>query len=176
MRAKNLHHGLEFVHQPLVKIAEGKVGAQTYRPAHPDRQALLDASVQLERDHCFGDLQVKEVLARDRRIAGGFQEMNGRIPSIPLGFIEMGMLFPVTRMTDLEMLLRNIECSTRRKFMRHERTYRCGQQWQVVLPLNTSHLVHDLAQALKLFSGWILELLQPAEDHNATSGSSPGHA
>lgn len=99
MRAKNLHHGLEFVHQPLVKIAEGKVGAQTYRPAHPDRQALLDASVQLERDHCFGDLQVKEVLARDRRIAGGFQEMNGRIPSIPLGFIEMGMLFPVTRMT-----------------------------------------------------------------------------
>ena len=27
MRAKNLHHGFEFVHRSLVKIAEGEVGA-----------------------------------------------------------------------------------------------------------------------------------------------------
>ena len=37
---------------------------------------------------------------------------------------------------------------------------------QMVLTLNTSHLVHNLTQALKLFSGWILELLQPTEDHD----------
>lgn len=42
--------------------------------------------------------------------------------------------------------------------------------------VNASHLVHDLTQTLKLFSGWILELLQPTEDHDATSGSSLGHA
>src|SRR3954471_4528907 len=99
--------------------------------------------------------------------------MNGRIPSIPLRFIEVGMLFPITRMTDLEVLLRNIECSTGGKLMRHERAYRCGQERQMVLTLNTSHLVHDLSQALKLFSGWILELLQCTEDHNATSKSKP---
>ena len=88
---------------------------------------------------------------------------------LTLGFIEVGMLFSITRMTNSEVLLGNVECAARGKFVRHERTNRCGQHWQVVSMLHTSHLVHDLAKVLKLFSGWILEALKSTEDHSATS-------
>lgn len=143
----------------LIEIAEHKICAQSQGTAHPGGQTRLDSEIELQAHDGSRDFDGRRIVAGCHTDMRGLEQLNRRIREEALCLIEVSELSPIRTIPDGQPTLTDIEDAASGILMWNPSTDETREVRQLAGIVYEPSKMHDLAESLKLFFGWVDKVL-----------------